>query len=100
MTLTTEQVRHAAWILDYFVAHRRRLHLPIRPETIDCFNALLREVSAVGHLASQTSTGAEELETTAERAARLGVSERTVRRRAAKAGHPKAGGQYLFRPED
>ncbi len=100
MTLTPEQTAHAAWVLDYFLAHRRRNRLPIRQETLDTHKALLREVSANGRIGTETTTAAESLETTAERAARTGVSDRTIRRRAAKAGHPKTGRQYMFRPED
>ena len=100
MPLTPEQTAHAAFIVKWVLAQRRRFQLPVRPETLDCFDALLREVSANGQQACQTTTAAEGLETTAERAERLGLTERTVRRQAKKAGHPKTGRQYLFRPED
>jgi hypothetical protein len=100
VTLTPEQTAHAAWVRDYFLAHRRRYRLPVRPETVDTHRALRAEMSANGRIGTETSDGPEGLESTADRAARLGVSERTIRRRAAKAGRPKVGRQYLFRPEE
>ena len=100
MALTPEQTSHAAWIVGYFVALRRRNRLPVRPETVDTHRALLEAVSADGQPACENSTAAEGLETTAERAAREGVTDRTIRRRAKNAGHPKTGRQYIFRPEE
>lgn len=96
MTLSARHLKGAAYIVGQELARRQRHNIPIPQYLRDLYPALLREVSESGHVSCQTRTGPAELETTAQIAKRLGISERTVRRHAARNGIKPIAGRYLF----
>lgn len=96
MPLTPRQLAQAAYVVGEELARRKRTGIPIHPHLVELHHVLLTEVSATGHLACETPTTETRLETAQQRAQRLGVSERTIRRRAAARGEPRIGNRYLF----
>lgn len=96
MTLTDRHIAQAAYVVGEEIARRRRTGVPIPRHLSELHRALLAEVSATGQRTCETPTAQTQLETTPQRAQRLGVSERTIRRRAAARGEPRIGNRYIF----
>lgn len=90
----------AAYLIGQVLDERRRFGHPIPSWLRDLHEAFSRAVSANGHQTCQTGSAPSRLETTAEQAQRLGVSERTIRRRAAREGVNRTAGRYLFERHD
>ena len=99
--LSDRHLRVALWVVGAEIERRRRFGIPI-PESIkSTFAALNVELSRTRHDACETTYDAAGLlMTAAEVAQRLGVTRRTIQRRAATEGVPKVGGRYVFSRED
>lgn len=89
-----------AYLIGQVLDERRQFGHPIPSWLRDLHEAFSRAVSANGHQTCQTGSAPSCLETTAEQAQRLGVSERTIRRRAAREGVNRTAGRYLFERHD
>jgi hypothetical protein len=107
--LSERHLRQAAYVVGEEIARRQRTGIPIPQVLKDLRRALadelsiqglrrgwLGELSASGHDRSQNAAAPGELESTTDVAERLGISDRSVRRQAAREGVPKVGGRYLF----
>ncbi len=94
--LTRQEIEQGAYIIGQELARRRRNGTPIPADLVRLHSAYLQAVADPGRDTDEPVTVATELESTRERAARLGVSERTVRRRAAARGITKTSAGYIF----
>lgn len=94
--LSDRHVHVAAFVVGEEIARRQRFGHPIPAPLRDLHAALNREVSGGGPETCEAPAAPRGLETAQQQAERLGVSERTIRRRAAKAGTPRTAGRYIF----
>lgn len=94
--VSVRDLRTAAWVLGEELARRRRQGVPIPPALRQTWEALQRSMSDSGQVSGHSETEGPELETVQQRAERLGVSARTIRRRALKSGQRKVGGRWIF----
>lgn len=94
--VSVRDLRTAAWVLGEELARRRRHGVPIPPALHRTCEALRRSVSDSGQVSGHSETVGADLETVQQRAERLGVSARTIRRRALKSGQRKVGGRWIF----
>ena len=98
MTLSARHLAEAAYLTGEELARRRRTGIPVPRHLVELYDVLLAEVSACGQQACQSPTAepALTLETSRQRANRVGISERTIRRRAAARGQTRIGNRYVF----
>lgn len=94
--VSVRDLRTATWVLGEELARRRRHGVPIPPALRQTWEALQRSVSDSGQVSGHSETEVAELETVQQRAERLGVSARTIRRQALKSGQRKVGGRWIF----
>lgn len=94
--VSVRDLRTAAWIVGEELARRRRQGAPIPPALHRTWKALRCSVSDSGQVSGHPETAGAELETVQQRAERLGVSPRTIRRHALKSGQRKVGGRWIF----
>jgi hypothetical protein len=94
--LADKHIRACAYVVGQELARRRRSGIPVPATLTELHAALNRELSGTGHETCENTAAPEQFETAAQRAERLGVTERTVRRRAARNGHQPIAGRYLF----
>ncbi|MFT9573736.1 hypothetical protein [Mycobacteroides abscessus] len=94
--VSVRDLRTAAWVLGEELARRRRHGVPIPIALRQAWEALQRSMSDNGHIPGHAETVGADLETVQQRAERLGVSARTVRRQALKSGQRKVGGRWIF----
>lgn len=116
MALSRNTIQRCAWLAGEEIARRQRTGIPIPQALTDLHRELLdeisvdrmrqqwtresRELSATGHSSTQTGTTPEGLESTADVAQRLGLSQRTVRRHAAHHGAHRVGNRWVFPREE
>ncbi|MBJ7341614.1 helix-turn-helix domain-containing protein [Mycolicibacterium sp.] len=116
MTLSNKTIHRCAWVVGEDIARRQRLGIPIPQALTDTHRELLdelsaerlrrdwtreaREMSDSGHAASQIDSSTGELETSAEVAQRLGISDRHVRRHAAELGGKRVGNRWVYPREE
>lgn len=94
--LTDRQLRIAAYIVGEEIARRQRFGNAVPDAFRSVHSALVREVCRDrDSFACENTHGAARL-TATELAQRLGVSTRTVQRRAAAQNIPMTAGRYLF----
>lgn len=84
------------YVIDAEIERRTRYGHPIPGMLREIRTQLTRALSAPGHQTCQTPTRAERFETARQRADRLGVTPRTVRRRAQASGARRVGHQWIF----
>lgn len=107
--LDEQHLRRCAYVVAEEIRRRNIAAIPVPQALTDLHRALADELSvqqvrrrwqqdvaASGHDIAQTLTGAGGLESTADFAARLGLSERTARRRAAASGAQRIGNRWVF----
>jgi len=107
--LAERHVSQCAYVVEQEIVRRQIAGIPIPTALTNLHRALLDELSVdrlrrrwqleasgSGPGIAESAPGPEQLESTADVAERLGVTDRTVRRRAARQGVPKVGGRYLF----
>lgn len=95
--IAARYVQLAAYVTHQEIERRQRFGHPV-PQSLRDLDAALHKalLSNPGQQVCQTVTGTTQWETAKERARRLGVDSRTVRRHAHRYGGRKVGQQWAF----
>jgi AraC-like DNA-binding protein len=96
VTLAPRHVAEAAYIVEQELARRRRTGTPIPAMLMELHRALNCELAARVHENGCTPTSPPRIETVAERARRMKVSESTLRRNARMTGAHKVGRDWIW----
>ena len=94
--ISDRTLKAVAYLANAELERHRRDNQPIPLWLRETHHALSCELAARGHESTSAPPEPATLETVAERARRLGISRRTVRRYAKAAGAQRVNGTWIF----